>query len=227
MKAQTYPEDYSCILATQTSSGGLFIGNLEAAQSTSILSSTPLTTKSTPSRRFWLQLKECRWAIRGTRSLRRCISLLKIMKISTLAFILTKLLTLSITLYKKLTLWSTAWQGCPDQWVWSWPISSSIKRWVTSKPILWWRRRGRSSIQTKASSVSLSNSLNSTIEIKTVPLGCSRIGTLHRKESTSEAATTTQFRSCSSGTVELVYLPPATHTCFSRNTPTLAKIARN
>lgn len=44
MKVQTYPEDYSCILEPQANSGGLFIGNLEAAQSTRTLSSNSFPT---------------------------------------------------------------------------------------------------------------------------------------------------------------------------------------
>ena len=38
-KPTVYPPDYSCILDPQGDRGGLYIGNLEAAQSTTILQS--------------------------------------------------------------------------------------------------------------------------------------------------------------------------------------------
>ena len=39
---QVYPEDYSCILPPQHNKGGLYIGNLEAAQNKHTLNSKPI-----------------------------------------------------------------------------------------------------------------------------------------------------------------------------------------
>lgn len=49
-KPTVYQQDYSCILDPQDDRGGLFIGNLEAAQNATTLQSTPTPTQSTPSR---------------------------------------------------------------------------------------------------------------------------------------------------------------------------------
>jgi hypothetical protein len=47
---QVYPEDYSCILPPRSSAGGLFIGNLEAAQNLQTLQSKDPLSQSTASR---------------------------------------------------------------------------------------------------------------------------------------------------------------------------------
>lgn len=44
MLQKTYPEDYSCILPPQGDKGGLYIGNLEAAQNTNTLQSIHIHT---------------------------------------------------------------------------------------------------------------------------------------------------------------------------------------
>ena len=41
---KTYPEDYSCIIPPKGETGGIFIGNLEAAQNTNTLQSTHIHT---------------------------------------------------------------------------------------------------------------------------------------------------------------------------------------
>lgn len=46
-----FPEDIECVLQPANGKGGIFIGNLEAAESLTTLKSTPAATQNSTSRR--------------------------------------------------------------------------------------------------------------------------------------------------------------------------------
>lgn len=122
---QVYPEDLSCIIDSIDGRGGLYIGNLEAAQNINTLKSTPSNIQSSKYAPSSPLPRESRLDTPSQKSLTSSMCLLRIMSLLTSVATSIRPPPTSTTASSAPTSWSTASQASPAQSPSSWHTSSS------------------------------------------------------------------------------------------------------
>ena len=158
MPQQVYAEDYSCIIDSNQGIGGLYIGNLEAAQNLPNLKRTPFSTQDCKSRLSSQQQKESIWATQEPTFPTSSIYPSTTMNPVTLGSFSIRPPISSMIALREPTLLFTVWPEFPAQCLSSYLISSNTRDTLSRVPLTWSSQEEESSTLMMVSSSSLRSS---------------------------------------------------------------------